>query len=145
MWAFFSSFYMVHILLFLLQCVSILFAFVEHIFSWKLEWLPDLNIQICFVKCEAKGRYSDTGTCYMCIFTATYMSPTKMVTVKQTHSMFLHAEKDMKRMKQNAPLYTFEAIFTTKLSWTSYCWVTLENWKQQKLDFKMKTSEILYC
>lgn len=41
-------FHIVHILHFiLLQCVSILFAFVEQMFSWKLEWLPDLNIQIC--------------------------------------------------------------------------------------------------
>lgn len=39
-----------------------------------------------------------------------------MVTVKQTHSMFLHAKRDMKHMKQNTPLYKPEDIFLLKLA-----------------------------
>ena len=40
---------MVHILLFLWQCVLILFAFVEHTFSLMLEQLPGLSIEICLL------------------------------------------------------------------------------------------------
>lgn len=34
------------------------------------------------------------GSCYDSIFTIIYVSPTKMVTVKQTHPMFSHAKRD---------------------------------------------------
>lgn len=70
------------------------------------------------VECEANRSYLNTGTCYICIFTVTYMSPTKMVTVKKTHSMVLHAKRDMKHMKLNSPLNKSEAILYNKLNYS---------------------------
>lgn len=84
--------YMVHILLYIF-----FFNYSVHQLN-SMGFLGSWNGRcLCtnmLVKCETNRSYWNTGSCYTCIFTVTYMSPTKMVTVKQTHPMFLHAKRD---------------------------------------------------
>lgn len=75
--------------------------------------------KILFVKGEANRSYLNTDTSYICICTVTYMSSTKMETVKQTHSMFLHAKTDMEHVKQNPTTTQVLSYFSIKLSWNS--------------------------
>lgn len=101
------------------------------------------------VKCETNRSYWNTGSCYTCIFTVTYMSPTKMVTVKQTHPMFLHAKRDTTTWNKShnytsLKLFLF-FVFCYK-RWgelLSYFRVTL--WEIEKKKLQLQWKHLKYC
>lgn len=139
--------YMVHILLY----VFFLNYSVHQLNSMGFlgSWNGRCLCTNMLVKCETNRSYWNTGSCYTCIFTVTYMSPTKMVTVKQTHPMFLHAKRDTTTWNKShnytsLKLFLF-FVFCYK-RWgelLSYFRVTL--WEIEKKKLQLQWKHLKYC